>query len=139
MPNRKILVHSSSEYEYSLDGINFHNENLFRGLSGGEYLVSIREIAGCGFAEEKISILDFAKFFTPNNDGHNDYWRLKGNTDKQYSIKIFDRYGKLLKVMGTGGSWDGTFNGKELPANDYWFQVSFEDGQSKTGHFSLIR
>ena len=33
------------------------------------------------------------------------------------TIYIFDRYGKLLKQLSPlGQGWDGTFNGKPLPA-----------------------
>jgi gliding motility-associated-like protein len=48
--------------------------------------------------------------------------------------------GKLLKEiapMGTG--WDGTFNGASLPADDYWYTISFEDQRLVKGHFSLKR
>ena len=43
-------------------------------------------------------------------------------------IYIFDRYGKLLnQISPTGKGWDGTFNGVQLPTNDYWFILDFND------------
>lgn len=84
--------------------------------------------------------LPFPKFFTPNNDGYNDTWTidfayLKPNT----GIQIFDRYGKLLKVLLPDATWNGLFNNLELPANDYWFIVTRANGQEFKGHFSLKR
>ena len=55
-------------------------------------------------------------------------------------IYIFDRYGKLLTTLNSAASaWDGTFNGKALPASDYWFLAEFIDGFQYRSHFSLIR
>ena len=60
-------------------------------------------------------------------------------------IYIFDRYGKLLKQLSPLGSgWDGTFNGKPLPATDYWFTVKYEEPGTEIiktfrAHFSLKR
>jgi gliding motility-associated-like protein len=79
------------------------------------------------------------KFFTPNADGFNDTWEITGINDQNYSIHIFDRYGRLLKVLGKNGSWDGNYNGKPLPSSDYWFQLILENGSTKKGHFSLKR
>ncbi|MNS47778.1 hypothetical protein D3C72_803200 [compost metagenome] len=79
------------------------------------------------------------KFFTPNADGFNDTWEITGINDQNYSIHIFDRYGKLLKVLEKNRSWDGNYNGIPLPSSDYWFQLILENGDTKKGHFSLKR
>jgi gliding motility-associated-like protein len=86
--------------------------------------------------------IGFPKFFTPNGDGFNDTWQVQVNGQPQVikDIFIFNRYGKLLKKLNsTYTGWDGTYNGKTLPSNDYWFSVSLEDGRVFKGHFSLIR
>jgi gliding motility-associated-like protein len=136
----EVIINANLEYEFSLDGINFQSSNVFNNLAGGDYTIYVQEINGCGILETMASILDYPKFFTPNNDGVNDVWKLKGNTTKNYSIYIFDRYGKLLKhLTSPESSWDGIFNGSQLPANDYWFKVVFIDGIVKSGHFTLKR
>jgi gliding motility-associated-like protein len=53
-------------------------------------------------------------------------------------IHIFDRYGKLITGFKGSGSWDGTFNGTDSPATDYWFELILQDRSIK-GHFSLLR
>ena len=79
------------------------------------------------------------KFFTPNNDGINDIWKITEITNQNYSIYIYDRYGKLLKSLGYNEGWDGSLNEKPLPSTDYWFQIIFANGTNKMGHFSLKR
>jgi gliding motility-associated-like protein len=79
------------------------------------------------------------KFFTPNNDGINDIWKITEITDNNYRIYIYDRYGKLLKTLDNNNGWDGNLDGKPLPSTDYWFQIIFENGSTKRGHFSLKR
>jgi gliding motility-associated-like protein len=136
----EININTGLNYEYSLDGNSYQKNNKFYNLRGGDYTVFAREMNGCGLLEEKISILDHPKFFTPNGDGYNDTWQLKGTTNKRYSINIYDRFGKLLKELTKNNfSWDGTFNNNPLPSDDYWFEIRFSDGQVQKGHFSLKR
>ena len=137
----EVIVNSNADYQYSLDGLQYQNSPVFDHLSGGDYTIYVREVNGCGILEESVAILDFPKFFTPNNDGFHDVWTLKGSTTKVYDLYIYDRYGKLLKQIRTSGKagWDGTYRGKNLPSDDYWFKVVFEDGFVKTGHFTLKR
>jgi len=55
-------------------------------------------------------------------------------------VNIFNRYGKLIISLDNNSiGWDGTFNGKPLPSDDYWFEAKFIDGKTFKGHFSLIR
>ena len=92
---------------------------------------------------QSVAILGIPRFFTPNNDGFNDYWNIKGINSEFNSktvIHIFDRYGKLIKdINPQSQGWDGTFNGKQLPSDDYWFSAKLENGQELKGHFSLKR
>ena len=62
---------------------------------------------------QTIAVIGVPKFFTPNGDGQNDYWNVKGvnaNFNENSIIYIFDRYGKLLKqIVASSQGWDGTF------------------------------
>lgn len=140
--NNTIALNLATEfqYEYSLDGFTYQSNNEFRNLIGGSYTIFAREVGGCGILEANFSIIDYPRFFTPNNDGINDEWQLIGIGNKLYTIDIFDRYGKLLKQLShSNPNWDGTYNGRLLPSSDYWFKIKFSDGFVQTGHFSLKR
>jgi len=55
-------------------------------------------------------------------------------------IHIFNRFGQLMKqISAVSPGWDGTFNGKLLPADDYWYFIQLENGRSARGHFTLKR
>jgi gliding motility-associated-like protein len=96
-----------------------------------------------------VSVIQFPKFFTPNSDGENDYWVVKGANKTFYpnsSINIFNRYGKLVAQLEVDDQgWDGTYNGKTLYSDDYWFDITLIPADitkptiNKKGNFSLLR
>lgn len=83
------------------------------------------------------------KFFTPNGDGINDLWNLILIGQCDYMLYIYDRQGKLLKMLTPDNpNWNGNFNGSRMPSTDYWFRVDYSHGgssQSLVSHFSLKR
>jgi gliding motility-associated-like protein len=124
------------------NGITYYASQTINNCESDRILISITILEAT--SEDCINFVDelpYPKFFTPNNDGYNDTWTidfayLAPNT----GIKIFDRYGKLIKTLVTNNdSWNGTFNGTELPSTDYWFVVTRANGQEYKGHFSLKR
>lgn len=152
-----VTVSGNGNYEYAINTnliseFNKGDENLsytFTEVQPGLNRVYIRDVNECGevFSQE-VSFIYFQRHFTPNEDGTFDTWKVLGTDNSYYNevnIKIFDRFGKLLKVVDqrTENGWDGFLNGRLLPSNDYWYNAILIDrnGRSriKTGHFSLIR
>ena len=149
-----IAVHQlgQGDYEFALISENgnqseFQTEPYFDNILPGIYTLLINDQNNCGLAEINVSVIGFPHFFSPNNDGYNDFWNVSGINEQFYSkskINIYDRYGKLVTVVDPiGNGWDGTLNGIALPATDYWFSVLLvdDDGQTEEhkGHFSLVR
>ncbi|GAA4323101.1 hypothetical protein GCM10023115_51610 [Pontixanthobacter gangjinensis] len=139
--NVQIYSEYPGEFSYSLDGVNYQDDPVFMAVEGGIYTAYIKNSEDC-----KIDTLEFAHIvvpvmISPNNDGYNDYFRLKGVSFFESSeIRIFDRYGKLMAAgPGEDFKWDGTLNGKDLPAGDYWYQISIAGFKPRTGNFSLLR
>jgi len=121
-------------------GENYQDENVFSNLKHGEYKVYVRDKNGCGMVDQDVFLLMYPNFFTPNEDGYNDTWKIKlSENEPGLTIRIFDRNGKFLKELGNSKGWDGTINDKPLPASDYWFLVTRGDGKEFRGHFSLKR
>ena len=138
----QINYTGAGNYEFSLDGTVFQDTPTFTQVTPGVYNVIVRDKNGCGMSNLfLIYVLDYPRFFTPNGDGFNDLWVIKNiNQMPDYTISIFDRYGKLLKQMNQNGTgWNGIFNGREMPSDDYWFTLLFVDGKNVKGHFSLKR
>ena len=136
----------SGDYEYRLDDGPWQLDGTFTDVSPGEHIVTVRDLNGCGIGTKSVLVIDYPRFFTPNGDGYNDTWQIIGiDTRPLSTIYIFDRYGKLLKQLSPlSEGWDGTFNGKPLPATDYWFSVKYEEPGTEIiktfrAHFSLKR
>ncbi len=115
-------------------------------LPYGTHILQVQDSTGCS-AEQTISIEAVQPepdmYFSPNHDAVNDLWTVK-NLDSYptATIRIFDRYGKLLYdgVGETFIGWDGTYNGNDMPATDYWYEIDIDEiDKTYFGHFTLIR
>ncbi len=145
-----VNIEGPGQYEYSLDGVEgpYQDSNVFEDLPAQSYTAYVRDRDGCGISkrlvQEEFSTDGFPKFFTPNGDGINDFWQFKlvSETRKKElgPITIYNRYGiLLLQIEPQSKGWDGTLNGRPLPASDYWFSVFIEEGKQFKGHFALMR
>ena len=148
--NNRVIVHAvgSAEYEFSLDDGVFQASNVFSGVAPGIHTVVLRDFHGCGELREEIVVVGFATGFSPNGDVLNETWQIAGlSTLDAPIVTIYDRYGKLIKQMDQNDAgWDGSFNGSPMPSTDYWFKLSYRDGQGNRtyakylqSHFSLRR
>lgn len=136
------LIDSDSNIIYG-----YQTTPFFDDLEGGIYTIHIRDINGCGIQSFETSIISYPKFFTPNDDGINDTWHIKGIGKSFYKngiVHIFNRYGKVIKSLSLDDNgWNGFYNGQKLPSNDYWFQAKLTDPKGnliiRKGNFSLLR
>lgn len=139
----------SGNYQFSLDDENgnYTSQTFYENLTTGEHTLFIRDTNGCGTRAFVFTVLNYPNFFTPNGDGENDVWTLEGFDKTLFpttEVIIFNRFGKVIKKLSPDNLvWDGTFNGKKLPSNDYWFTINLIDSNGRTvnkeGHFSLLR
>ncbi|WP_353778293.1 T9SS type B sorting domain-containing protein [Winogradskyella sp. 3972H.M.0a.05] len=139
------LVSGEGDYEYALDNSfgPYQDSNIFENVSIGFHEVFVRDKNDCGIVSQIVSVIGFPKFFTPNDDDVNDFWQVKGISEQfqpNSLILIFTRYGKILaKLDPLGAGWDGTYNGRAMPSDDYWFSVTLEDGRQFNSNFTLRR
>ncbi|WP_139059092.1 T9SS type B sorting domain-containing protein, partial [Polaribacter reichenbachii] len=131
--------------------IGFQDDPLFENLEGGIYTIIVNDKNGCSpDTTLEVSVIQFPKYFTPNADGYNDTWVVKGANKTFYpnaSINIFNRYGKLVaqEPIDSQG-WNGMYQGKLLPSDDYWYNITLVPPENsgrpiinKKGNFSLMR
>lgn len=145
--NQTITVEATGvggDYEYQLDFGPYQDSPVFEQVTSGSHSISVRDKNGCGITKTYALIVNYPKFFTPNGDGYNDTWNINALKDQAKSIiYIYDRYGKFISQIKPGGAgWDGTLNGNSVPADDYWFTITYtEEGQEKEfkSHFSIKR
>lgn len=141
-----VLGSNSGSYLYQIDDEPFQESNQFLNVSPGNHSIQVRDkTEKCNPKPIEAIVINYPKYFTPNSDGFNDTWNIPNliKTNPNTPINIFDRFGKLLKVITPSSpGWNGNFNGEPLPATDYWFTVSYDEkGAEKIfkSHFALKR
>jgi len=135
------------------DGNTSDEENpVHTYTSAGTYLVVLTAESdkGCTeFYELDIVISEVAQLFiptafTPNNDGLNDCFEIKGTPFSNYSLNIIDRWGKVVFVSKSfEDCWDGSVEGVDLPGGSYIYYIFGADYLGRTieykGSVTLIR
>lgn len=112
-----------------------YNTNSVSGI----YWVKVTDVNGCKNIDSvNIQYLECDDFvvpevFTPNSDGKNDYFVIKGLYDKKIKLTIYNRWGNLVYEKDLyDNSWDGntnvktiTTNGQKLPQGTYFYLIEF--------------
>jgi gliding motility-associated-like protein len=100
------------------------------------------EIGECSPA----TLLFIPNTFTPNTtpDGYHDTWDIKNiHLFPDADIQVFDRWGRRVyqSYGGSGDKWDGTFNGKDLPVENYYYIIDLKipGSQILTGNVAIVR
>lgn len=129
------------------------DQNTYRFIYPGNYHVVIyakNNIYGCldsmefdiKIVESEINRDEIPNVFTPNGDGNNDEWIIKGKSIKYFRILIFDRWGRKVYENEKNNNtdeelikWDGTMNGeggRNAPNGVYFFVIEAEGWDGKT-------
>lgn len=141
---------------FSLDGIKFQNDNLFRSVKSGQYNIVVKDGGNCKTTVQTDVPRDCGLFiptvFSPNGDGNNDYFSFFGDAtkvDKVLDFKVFNRWGNLLfndetvQINNINSGWDGKFRGQLVESGIYVFylKVQFKDGTTleEKGDVTLLR
>jgi gliding motility-associated-like protein len=110
------------------------------------YTLQVTDSRGCVSTDQtfiKVSpVLTVPNTFTPNADGVNDFWDIKGLVAYQDAvIDVFNRYGqRLFHSVGYNTPWDGTFDRQLLPSATYFYIISTKvKGQVISGSVTILR
>lgn len=80
--------------------------------------------------------------FTPNGDQVNDYWDFK-NLEKytNVSISVYSQGGtEVFHCSSADCQWDGTYQGKSLPAGVYIYMIDLDQGKREyKGTVSILK
>jgi gliding motility-associated-like protein len=132
--------------QYSLNGEDYGDTNVYIVTEEGTYTVIVTDSSGCqATASIEIEFLGpcIPNWFTPDGDGNNDTWTPGCIEDyPNLTFDIFDRYGRKVATYSVGQTWDGRYNGSELPTGDYWYVVKPNSPlieKDYVGHFTLYR
>lgn len=140
-----ITVHVSpaGNYEYSLNAIFWQSSPTFQNINVADYEIYVRDFTGCTSDAYKFSYFMIPNFISPNNDGYNDVWKVRGI--EKYpgaEFKIFDRYGKIFAIRtadSDGMIWDGKYLGNPVPSGTYWYILSIPGKEEKQSGSITVR
>ena len=109
------------------------------------YTLSGTSDLGCGTASDEVTVKVYRKVkapnaFSPNGDGINDTWVIKGlDTYPESVLKVYSRSGQVVfQTRATDKLWDGTYNGKPLPIGTYYYLIDLNIGQLPISGWVLI-
>lgn len=108
------------------------------------YFVNILDANGCQIrdsvtvtvASDPLESVFVVNMITPNGDGLNDVLEFKGAKKfGQNSLTVYNRWGdkvySKVNYQSDEERFDGTKNGKPLPAGNYYYVLSFQTGEIK--------
>jgi gliding motility-associated-like protein len=78
--------------------------------------------------------------FTPNNDGVNDRWEIRHlDAYPGAMVEVYNSVGQLIyRSRGYATPWDGTVNGKRLPAGTYYYVIDPKNNRKKVAGYLTI-
>lgn len=120
--------------EYSVDGTNWQESNVFTNLTDNTtYNVQVRIKGTTCYGAVEFFTLAINNVITPNQDGVNDVLDLTGLRDfNNFTGSVYDRYGvEVFRFSKERPIWDGTVSGKRLPTATYWYKFNFEYKKTK--------
>ncbi|MFM1999993.1 MAG: hypothetical protein RL204_1940 [Bacteroidota bacterium] len=90
---------------------------------------AVAELNGCINTDEVTVIVDcnslfIPNAFSPNEDGINDIFQVRGTGIYEFDLKIFDRWGNLIfQTNDPSDVWTGGIDGYYVPDGVYTYQV----------------
>ncbi len=140
-------IENASSYIWDFNGSgatiigNSNNININFGPSATKGNLNVWGINLCGIGIKSLEFsitvdscnqgysgnLNIPNSFSPNNDGINDFFVIRGLTENS-KLLIFDRFGrKVYESDNYQNDWDGNDNkGKSLPTETYWYVFTLQ-------------
>ena len=90
-------------------------------------------------------VVQIPEGFSPNNDGINDTFVIKGRNGRPVDLKIYNRWGNLVyENPNYQDEWNGTSNigiriGEQLPDGTYYYTAEFKDTGERYARYLTIR
>ncbi len=117
-------------------------------VAADTFYVTVTDVNNCSISDSVIVLTDkktitIVNAFSPNGDGINDVWNIK-NIDAfpNCVISIYNQWGTVVfESTGYTKPWDGTKDGKALPADTYYYIIDLKDDTTDpfTGSVTIVK
>jgi gliding motility-associated-like protein len=132
--------------------VSYSNDTVFTYSTAGTYEVILITSNALGCTDTLIKkVYIGAKYpafvpttFTPNEDGKNDIFRVRGEQITLQEMKIYDQWGTLIYTTDSAlPQWDGRVNGNVVPNGTYVYRIVILDADNiskeMTGPVTVIK
>jgi gliding motility-associated-like protein len=117
-------------YQYSIDGINWQDSNVFTELPRGQNTFYVKDSFDCDPVTVEITVPNLINVITPNEDGINDYLDYSALRYKEnLTFSIYDRYGHRVHLGDKNNDyrWDGRYINKKVMTGTYWYHITWTE------------
>lgn len=147
-----VINGNSAPYNYSWKDENGNTISTMLNISGvekGKYTLFVMDKNGCTVTGQAInfnllvsSALEIPNTISPNGDGINDYWEIKGV--QNYPLGEFSVFGRdgnrIFYAKGYKKPFDGLYNGSALPTGVYYYVIDLKtDCGIQSGSLTILR
>ena len=111
------------------------------------YTLTVTGLGNCiesdVFKMTALNMVQPTNTFTPNGDGFNDVWKIRYiEKYPDCNVELYSPQGNLIYKINNGkqAAWDGTINGRPMPAGTYYYIINPKNNRKKlTGYVTLLR
>ena len=143
-------VVQGGRYPYTFKWNNGASSSAIDNLPPGEYAVTVTDKRGnettasvrVEAVADDLSCLNIPNGFTPDNDGVNDIWNIRGlNRFENCKVDVFTEWGaSVFSTKGYNEPWDGKYNNKPLEAGTYYYRIDLGNNKDiYTGTVTIIK
>ena len=110
------------------------------------YTLTVTGAGGCITTDDMyvdvLKIPVIPNTFSPNNDGINDFWEIQYLYEYTNNhLQVFTRAGQMVfESRGVYKAWNGTYKGKPLPMDTYYYILEPGSGRDPfTGYVTIVK
>ncbi|MCT4580141.1 MAG: gliding motility-associated C-terminal domain-containing protein [Flavobacteriales bacterium] len=147
----EVSVEANGVAPYSYEWSTGETSSVLSEVGEGVYTVTVQDANNCVVdVEASVHLTESCDYhlflpnvFSPNNDGDNDVFYVRGKGFESLKFVVFDRWGnKMFESTDKEIGWDGAFGGELVPSGVYvyYVEVDYYDGTSeiKEGNVCVV-